>query len=137
MEYRRLKNIKHNLIESSSIGGRVLLEEIDKTDDYLNNKEKLSEHMEFLSGEFRLAKSEIIILLNKQIADGIQKLSSKGSWANLGRIAEHALKEKQRVLEDESKEDEFYASLVEHTKRILTFMRLSADDQNKALEAVK
>ena len=130
----RLKNIKHNLIESDTVSGKIIYRDMEKHgSDYLNNCDLMGEHLEFLSSHFRLAKSEITIILNKQISNGIQELSSRNDWVNLGQVAKHALEEKLKIVKHDKQ-----LKLIENvTKNILKFMNLSLDDQNEALKSLE
>ena len=129
----RLKNIKNNLIESQSIAGDVILKEIENSDDYCNDKKKMFEHLQCLTSMFRSSRSEIIMTINKQISNGIQELSNRNDWVNLGQVAKHALIERVKVV----KRDKDKKLIKDVTENCLKFMDLSLDDQNKALKSLK
>ena len=132
----RLKNIKHNLIESDTVSGKIIYRDMEKHgSDYLNNCDLMGEHLEFLSSHFRLAKSEITIILNKQISNGIQELSNQNDWVNLGHVAKHALKEKLKVVK--RNDEKYLKPIIKVVENTLEFMNLSLDDQNKALNSLE
>ena len=130
----RLKNIKHNLIESNTVSGKIIYRDMEKHgSEYLNNCDLMGEHLEFLSQQFRQSKSEIIIMINTQISIGIQELSDRNDWVNLGQVAKHALEEKLEIVKHDKQ-----LKLIENvTKNILKFINLSLDDQNEALKSLE
>jgi len=129
----QLKNIKNNLIKSQSIAGDIILKEIESINDYCDDKEKMIEHLECLSSMFKSSRSEIVILINKQICNGIQELSNRNDWVNLGQVAKQALRKRLMVV----KRDKDRKLIKDITENCLEFMDLSLDDQNKALKSLK
>ena len=132
----RLKNIKHNLIESNTVSGKIIYRDMEKHgSEYLNNCDLMGEHLEFLSQQFRQSKSEIIIMINTQISIGIQELSDRNDWVNLGKVAKHALEEKLEVVR--RNDEKYLKPIIKVVENTLEFMNLSLDDQNKALNSLE
>jgi hypothetical protein len=132
----RLKNIKHNLIESDTVSGKIIYRDMEKHgSEYLNNCDLMGEHLEFLSQQFRQSKSEIIIMINTQISIGIQELSDRNDWVNLGKVAKHALEEKLEVVR--RNDEKYLKPIIKVVENTLEFMNLSLDDQNKALNSLE
>ena len=132
----RLKNIKHNLIESDTVSGKIIYRDMEKHgSEYLNNCDLMGEHLEFLSQQFRQSKSEIIIMINTQISIGIQELSVRNDWVNLGKVAKHALEEKLEVVR--RNDEKYLKPIIKVVENTLEFMNLSLDDQNKALNSLE
>ena len=130
-----LSNLLYILIESESNSGKILVKHIKELgEDYPTNSEKLFEHVQFLASEFRNAKSEIINIMNKQVSDGINKLTQERSWTNLGAIAKHALEEEITVLKQEENLPSF---VLEHVQQSLEFINLNHSDQKIALKMLK
>ena len=71
--------------------------------------------------------------INKQISNGIQELSNRNDWVNLGQVAKHALIERVKVV----KRDKDKKLIKDVTENCLKFIDLSLDDQNKALKSLK
>ena len=132
----RLKNIKNNLNESQSIAGDIILKEIENSDDYCNDKEKMFEHLKFLSSVFNATQSEITMTINKQISTSIQELSNRNDWVNLGQVAKHALRERVEVVKRD-KNRKLLKMIKDVTENCLEFIDLSLDDQNRALKSLK
>jgi len=132
----RLKSIKNNLIESQSITADIIFKEIENIDDYCNDKEKMIEHLQCLTSMFRSSKSEIAVLINKQISNGIQELSNRNDWVNLGLVAKHALRERVEIVKRD-KDRKLLKLIKDVTENCLEFIDLSRYDQNKALKSLK
>ena len=62
-------------------------------------RQDMAEHfIEHLADQLRLAEFRRISELNKQVADGINKIADAGRWTHLSGIAKHAMQECVTVL---------------------------------------
>jgi hypothetical protein len=128
----KVKQLKYTLSQSDSLEGKILNEEIEKIEaDYLSNPEKLFEHLEFLAGAYNNTKTEIIIMLNKQISNGIEKLAQKNKWTNLNSVVTHALEMQIKILKECEDVPKF---VCEHAEQTLKFKRLTHSEQKIALK---
>lgn len=104
---------------------KIIIDVVEKQRNENIDEEKiLKEITEFLLGIASNSHSKVIIDINKQIADGINKLAYYKNWPNLNKIAEHAMEQCIECFEEKNR----FQDIAELFKLQLFILRLSLSD---------
>lgn len=99
------------------------------------DEKNLGELLEFAVGQATSYFYQVVNIFNKQVAEGIDSLARYGKWVNLGKIAEHALENKVRVIENEFKDKKNMQDIIQLTKLYHEVLRSGIPDINRICDS--
>jgi len=106
-----------------------------QTEKKYTEEEILAQALEFTVTQTSVYFARLMNIYNEQISNGITNLSMNDMWVNLGKVAEHAMRHKIKVLEREFKDKEGFQDIIDLAKLRHKVLKSSILEINEMFDA--